>query len=90
MERQKGGIGRTVLGERWGAERTELMGKLSTVIPLCLSVSAWLRSHGAAFHHSASVVSLLSSLCSDITFIKIFWGGSDLPQTRIKNPPYDI
>lgn len=52
--------------------QTEWMGNLSGVIPLCLSVLA--RSHGAALHHSASVVPLFSSLCSNITFIKMFRG----------------
>lgn len=31
-------------------------------------------SHGAALHGSASLVPLPSSLCSNITFIKMFWG----------------
>lgn len=79
MERRKGVIGGGVLGEGWEAELTERMGNVFGVIPLCLPVSARLRSHGAALHRSASVAPLLSCLCSNITFFKMFRGSNLQP-----------
>lgn len=59
-------------GEQSGQSGWEICPEL--FLSVSLSVSTRLRSHGAAPHHSASVVPLLSSLCSNITFIKMFWG----------------
>lgn len=89
-------------GEQSGQSGWEICPELFLSVSLSVSARQW--SHGAAPHHSASVVPLLSSLCSNITFIKMFLGvpiyshhlsGCTYQKQpgllgMITNPPYDV